>query len=250
MSKKTILVLSFLFFLSLSGKAENSNICKAAQDSMNAQFGRGELAFYFSLKSNSKIFFYVKINKDYYQKTPTKNASGAKDSTKKDSSKTMSAKLITDYFQGKSAKTQPLDTSVEFKMCYNLAFQSKLDSVYKCDFFRKSDSIMRAYDKLGKGYKNVDYPGGAGALQTFMEKNVSLPKEAKPSDTDNLIRVYYSFFVDEKGELSEIKMIKSNCKVCEDAVLSAVNKITKFTPATEAGKPKKVKYILPFTKKI
>ena len=133
-------------------------------------------------------------------------------------------------------------------MCYNLAFQPKLDSVFKCDFFRRADSILRSYDKQGKGYKNVDFQGGAGALQKFMEKNVTLPKEAKPSDTDKLIRVYYAFFVDEKGAISEIKLMKSNCKVCEESILAAVNKLPAFLPATEAGKPKKVKYILPYTK--
>jgi hypothetical protein len=58
----------------------------------------------------------------------------------------------------------------------------------------------------------------------FLDKNVVLPKDAKPSDTDKLYKVYYSFFVDEKGALSDISMIKSNCKACEESIVAAIKK--------------------------
>ena len=59
-----------------------------------------------------------------------------------------------------------------------------------------------------------------------------------------------TFYVDEKGELSELKLIKSNCKSCEASVIQAINKMPKFSPAIEAGKAKKVKYIITYIQKI
>jgi hypothetical protein len=214
---KNIAAFCFCFILlNITCNAEDSKICKVAKDSMKAQFSRGELGFFISLKVRPNYLFLIKINQDNYQKTPVKSLK--------------------------------IDTTDEFKLCYNKAFQQKLDSAFKCDFFRKTDSILNAYDMLGKGYKNAEYPGGPAALGKLVDKNVSLPKEAKPNDTDSKIRVYYVFDIDEKGQISNYKLAKSNCKECEEPVLNAIKKIEKFIPATEAGKPKNVKYILPFTK--
>ena len=249
MYSKTTFIFSFLFLIAFTSNAQNTAICTAAKDSMKTQFKRGELNFYLPSKSNPKVVNYYKITKDNYQKIQVKNApvtAVIKDTAA--GSKELSMKIGMDAGKPSATKSQTLDTSADFKRCYNEAFQSKLDSVFKCDFFRKTDSILKSYDKLGKGYKNVDFPGGAGALQKFLDKNVVLPKDAKPSDTDKLYKVYYSFFVDEKGALSDISMIKSNCKACEESIVAAIKKLPAFLPATDAGKPKKVKYILPYTK--
>jgi hypothetical protein len=243
MLKKIAFILSFVCLLNNFSKAQNDAICKAATDSMNAQFKRGEFGCYLQSKTNTNLYNYIKINKDVYKKTMVRMSS-----INKDTSKIAAKKILNEYYQDKADKTQPLDTSNEYKKCYNKAFQPKLDSIFKCDFFRKADSILRVYDKQGKGYGNVEFPGGPSALQKFLNKNVVLPKEAKPSDSDKMIRVYYSFYVDTKGDISEINLMKSNCKECESIVLEAIHKLPPFLPATDAGKPKKVKYIFPYTK--
>lgn len=242
MHKKVVLIFSFVLLINQFMKADNAAMCKAAKDSMKVQYGRHELGFYIPSKNNTSISYYVKINKDSYKKIAVKMITNPKDSVKN------IQKLMESLSQTKTETSQTLDTSVEFKRCYNQAFQPKLDSAFKKDFFRKSDSILTAYDKAGKGYRNVEFPGGAGALQKFIEKNIVLPKEAIPSDSGKLIRVYYTFSVDEKGEISEPKMLKSNCKICEEIVLAGINKLPAFIPATDAGKPKKVRYIFPYTK--
>ncbi len=190
--------------------------CKNAEDSVLAKKNRGEIAYYFPTKFQVNQFFYIVFKNNRYQKQQIPLAS----------------------------------ISNDFMKCYNLASQKYLDEYFKEDFFRKTDSILSAYDKAGFGYKNTDYPGGAFGLQKFLDKNVYLPKDTKPNDADKFIRVYYSFVVDETGNISEIKLVKSNCEVCEDPVLAAIKKLPKFSPATEAGFPKKLKYILPFNKKI
>lgn len=216
MSKNIICFFICFIILQLKISANESNSCKTAKDSMTTQFSRGELACFVSLKLRPNFVYQIKINKDSYQKIPIKNIKS--------------------------------DTSDEYKLCYNKAFQKKLDSAFKCDFFRKYDSILTAYDAQGKGYKNAEYPGGPAALNKLIEKNINLPKGAKQNDKDTKIRVYYVFDIDEKGLISNYKIAKSNCKECEEPVLNAIKKIDKFIPATDAGKPKSVKYILPYTK--
>lgn len=217
MNFKLIALFCCLFFLVEINFAENSTSCIAAKDSAQVQFKRGEMGFFVPSKMSAKMFTYYIITKNYYQKIPI--------------------------------KAYVKDTSIEYKTCYNKAFQRKLDSTFKCDFFRSSDSILKAFDEQGKGYKNAEFPGGAGALYKYMEKNVTLSKELKPSDADPFIRIYASFAIDEKGKLSDYKILKSNCKECDEQVLDAIKKIDKFIPAIEAGKPKMVRYILPFVRK-
>lgn len=190
--------------------------CKTVKDSVIAKNKRGEIAYYYPAKYQANQFFYILFENNRYTK-----------------------------------KQLPLEAITnEFMTCYNLESQKYLNEYFKVDFFRKTDSILSAYDKAGFGYRSTDFPGGAFAMQKYLDKNVSLPKSAKPNGEEKTIRVYYSFAIDELGKISDIKKVKSNCSDCEDAVLSAVNKLPNFIPATEAGNPKKSRYILPFTKKI
>lgn len=208
--------LLFLIFITASTIANAQDAqCKIAKDSILAREKRGEITCYYPAKYMQNQYFYISFSNNKYTK-----------------------------------KQLPLGSlNNDFLICYNKLAQKSLDSLFKIDFFRKTDSILSAYDKAGLGYRNTDFPGGAFALQKFLNKNVDLPKDAKPSDADKSIKVYYSFVVDEEGNISDIKLIKSNCKVCEEKVLSAVKKLPNFIPATEAGYPKKLKYILPFSKK-
>ncbi len=241
MSKKIFLFFSCLSFIYHAAHAQKvSAVCKEANDSVKAHFGRGEMGCYINSKSDPNAYLSVRINKSSYSKTAIRNLS-------KDTSAMSDIKKA--FYQKSSAgKSVGKDTSNEFKLCYNKAFQQKLDSAFKCDFFRKSDSIFKAYDNTGRGYRSAEFPGGAGALQKFMDKNVALPKDVKLTDSTNMVRVLYAFYIDEKGVVTEPKLVKSNCKECEEVVLGAIKKLPPFVPATEAGILKKVKYILPYKK--
>ena len=243
MYKNILLLVASITFVSIQAKAGES-ICKIAKDSVKSHFShKKEMAFYAQSRINPNLYNYIVITKEYYHKSPVRISPSAKDSSKLSSSKILAA-----VYEKQADRSNPLDTSNDFKKCYNQAFQSKLDSAFKCDFYRKSDSIMAAYDKDGKGYSGVDFQGGASALQKFFEKNLSLPKDATPNDSAKVFRVYYSFYVDEKGELSEYKLVKSNCKNCEEPLLDAIKKMPAFVPAKDGGKAKKSKYILPYIK--
>jgi len=213
--KKNIVLFTvfFIFFLNIFAQKPT---CKNAEDSVLVRKNRGEISYYYPAKFLKDVFFYITFSNNVYSK-----------------------------------KQLPIGTVTnDFLTCYNKTSQKLLDSIFKVDFFRKSDSILTEYDRSGRGYRNTDFPGGAPALQKFLNKNISLSKDAKPSDADKFVRVYYSFIVDESGVVSDIKKVKSNCSICDEEVINGIKKLPNFIPATEAGLPKKVKYILPFTKKM
>jgi len=211
---KSIITIFFAFLTALTF-AQNTD-CKTADDSILVRKERGEIAYFYPTKYQPDQYFYIVFKDGKYHK-----------------------------------KQIPMGSiSNDFLRCYNKGSQPLLDSVFNIDFFRKTDSILGVYDRSGNGYRNTDFPGGAYALQKFLSKNMSLPVGAKPIDADPYIRVYYSFLVGETGEISDINLVKSNCKECEAPILEAIKKMPKFIPATEAGQPKKLKYIMPFSKKI
>jgi hypothetical protein len=242
MNKKLFLVFIGLFLVTNLTKAAD-DICKAATDSAEAHSKRNDFAFYYQSKVNANLYNFIQINNERYKRTPVRISLSANDTSKISKNKILKA-----IYDKSSDVAHPLDTSNEYKRCFNKAFQLKLDSLFKCDFFRKADSIMMDFDKTGKGYSGVDFPGGAIALKSFFDKNLELPKSALPNDSAKILRVFYSFFVDEEGKISEISLVKSNCKVCEELVLEAIKKMPAFIPAKDGGKPKKVKYILPYYK--
>ena len=188
--------------------------CKPAKDSLKNRLQRGEISFYNAIKFKPGQYDYVTLKKNSYSKV-----------------------------------TYPKDyPSVTFVYCYNNEIKKVLDSIYKTDFLGKTDSILRSYDKAGHGYRNAEFPGGPAAMQVFINKNISLPKDTKSDNADKQIRVFYSFLVDEKGTISDIKLMRSNCKACEEPVLNAIKQMPAFIPATDAGVAKKIRYILPYTK--
>lgn len=196
-----------------STKQTPAAFCAAAKDSVKNRLLRAETGFYNPVKYQPGAYHFILISKKKYSRAQ--------------------------FLQAPDSN---------FIHCYNKGIKKTMDSIYKVDFFKKADSILNSYDKTGRGYSNADFPGGAGALQKFQEKNVTLPKEIKADDGSPSLRVFYSFIVDETGVISDIKLMKSNCKACEEPVLDAIKKFPLFTPAYEAGVTKKIRYILPFTR--
>lgn len=216
---KNILFVSLLALLSLHAhSADNSTDCSAAEDSAKARIARKELSFYSPLKGFSKVMFFFRIDDKHYEKTVIKKMKA--------------------------------DTSAAFMTCYNKIMQSKLDSAFKCDLFRKVDSITAAYDKQGKGYRTSQFRGGQDSLNAWLNKNVKLPAGASPDDSDANIKVYYFVELSETGKVLNIKFAnKTNCKPCEPVVTEALKKLPDFIPATQSGAAVKSTFILNFSRK-
>jgi hypothetical protein len=215
--KKNLLLYILLLSATCGLFAQENKDCKAAQDSVKARFARKELSFYDKSKKMAKMMYYYKIDKNHYERV-----------------------LV---------EKMKKDTSVGFMTCYNKAYQAILDSAFGGDFFRISDSILADYDAKGKGYRASDFRGGKDSLDLWLKKNVKLPSGAKPDDSDKLIKVYYFAQIDEKGNVTDVKFAKTNCKICEPVVTEALKKLPPFVPATQAGVATKSTFILPYSNK-
>ncbi|MCB0508749.1 MAG: hypothetical protein KDD21_10670 [Bacteroidetes bacterium] len=257
---KNFLILVCIVFIIPKPNIQAADFCKAAKDSVAKQFAKGEMAFYLSSINEFLPTYFITISNSHYErqkinyveKDTTNKVKVIPKAYKNEVKRNEMNYLPADAFLNKkqSLSVNPNDTSSVFKACFNNQFKSKLDSAFKCDFFNNVDSILDTYDKIGKGYSNIEFPGGADALQNFMNSHITLPKDIKTSDKEKDVRIYYSFIIDEKGVASNYKLIKSNCKACEDIVLQGIKQLPAFKPAVEAGKKIRVVYILPYVQQL
>jgi protein TonB len=92
--------------------------------------------------------------------------------------------------------------------------------------------------------------GGIDAFRKELEKNVNYPRTALKKGTQGKVMLY--FVVDEKGRMSNPKIIKDIGDGCGEAVLEAFAKVKMvWSPAVRMGKPVKsirripVNFVLP-----
>lgn len=189
--------------------------CSPARDSCAKKSARGELGFYKGLKLKPGAYCFIAFGNSVYTKTELPKNS----------------------------------ITPSFAYCFNNEMKNSLDSFFKTDFLHKNDSILAAFDKQGRGYRKVDFPGGKAGIDRFLEKNMVFTKPVK-SDNDNPeISITYNLLINEKGGVSDIKELESNCKEASIVLLSVIKKMPAFTTGTEAGVIKKSWYTLVYIKK-
>jgi protein TonB len=85
--------------------------------------------------------------------------------------------------------------------------------------------------------------GGIGAIQQLIE----YPEIAKRAGVEG--KVYVLAFVDENGNVTNVRLIKGIGAGCDEAALDAVRK-TKFKPGKQRGTPVKVQVSIPIVFKL
>lgn len=85
--------------------------------------------------------------------------------------------------------------------------------------------------------------GGLGSIY----KKIVYPSIAKSAGLEG--KVYVLIFIDEKGDVDDVKVVKGIGGGCEEAAISAI-KTVKFTPGKNGGVPVKVKLSLPISFKL
>ncbi len=91
-----------------------------------------------------------------------------------------------------------------------------------------------------------EMPAPIGGLKALYSK-ISYPEIARKSGIEG--KVYVIAFVNENGEVDNVKVLKGIGGGCDEAAVRAV-KATKFTPGKAKGKPVKVKVALPIVFKL
>lgn len=89
-------------------------------------------------------------------------------------------------------------------------------------------------------------PVPVGGFESLMKK-VVYPETAMRMRVEG--KVYLLVYVNESGEVDEVKVVKGIGGGCDEAAVNAIKK-TKFSPGIEKGNPVKTKVSIPITFKL
>lgn len=89
------------------------------------------------------------------------------------------------------------------------------------------------------------FPGGDVALYEFLYSNINYSQNAIHNNYQGVI--YATFVVDEKGEVSQIKIVRGikGAEELDHSVIQAIRKMPKWTPGKNGGKPVAVRQSIP-----
>ena len=98
----------------------------------------------------------------------------------------------------------------------------------------------KVYDMVEK---MPSFPGGSEALKEYLKKNTRYPNP----DACIQGRVVVVFVVDEKGNLSDVKVARSMEPSLDAEAVRVVKSMPRWNPGIEKGKAVKVRDTLPVT---
>lgn len=93
-----------------------------------------------------------------------------------------------------------------------------------------------------------EYPGGNEAMYKFIGRNLKYPKKARKEGIEG--KVFIRFVVDKEGNVTKAKVIRGIGFGCDEEALRVVNKMPKWKPGMQRGKPVSVAFTLPFNFKL
>ncbi len=118
--------------------------------------------------------------------------------------------------------------------------------------FKLSEAKPQIKEPEEKVYQIVEtmpeYPGGNEEMYKFISKHLKYPKKARKNDIEG--KVYVQFMIDKEGNVTRAKVLKGIGYGCDKEALRVVNKMPKWKPGTQRGKPVPVMFTLPFNFKL
>ena len=90
---------------------------------------------------------------------------------------------------------------------------------------------------------NPSYIGGVEAMMKFLSKNINYPIYGRENNIEG--KVIVQFIVDEKGKISNPKILRGMGGEFDENAIAAVKKMPKWNPGLQHGKPVKVKFTIP-----
>jgi protein TonB len=85
-------------------------------------------------------------------------------------------------------------------------------------------------------------------IAKFLGKNIQYPQRAKEANVEGI--VYVQFTVDQNGNVKDVKIIRGIGFGCDEEAARVVNKLPKFSPGKQRGRPVQVQYTLPINFKL
>lgn len=93
-----------------------------------------------------------------------------------------------------------------------------------------------------------EFPGGENAMYKYLVDNLKYPEQAKKEKITG--KVIVSFVVEKDGRITNAKVTKDIGGGCGDEALRVVNKMPRWKPGKQKGKPVRVQFSLPFLFKL
>ena len=112
-----------------------------------------------------------------------------------------------------------------------------------------TDTIARSPYPLPGVFNYVDQmPSTDYNIKIYLSENTHYPDSARVHNIEG--RVVVKFVVDENGNVTDAKIIKSINKYLDDEALRVVNSMPRWKPGKQNGKPVKVYFTLPIAFKL
>jgi len=87
------------------------------------------------------------------------------------------------------------------------------------------------------------FPGGLNGLNKYMSNNIEYPSLAVDAGIEGT--VFVTFVVGKDGKVTDAKVLRGIGGGCDKEALRIVNKMPKWTPGKQRGKPVRVQYNMP-----
>ncbi|WP_138994659.1 TonB family protein [Larkinella sp. C7] len=91
--------------------------------------------------------------------------------------------------------------------------------------------------------KNPEFPGGMAGLTRFINENLRYPEAAQRAYVSG--RVFLSFVINTDGSFQNIQILKGIGFGADEEAIRVIKAMPRWKPATQDGKPVRVKYNLP-----
>lgn len=88
-----------------------------------------------------------------------------------------------------------------------------------------------------------EFPGGMDSMYAYIQKNLVYPEKAKAEGIEG--RVFITFTIEKDGSVSNVKILRGIGGGCDEAAKEVVEKMPKWKPGTQRGKPVRVQFNLP-----
>ena len=82
--------------------------------------------------------------------------------------------------------------------------------------------------------ENASFPGGMGAWNKFLKKNLKYPRQAQRMGIEG--GVFLSFIVDKQGVISDIKVMRGIGGGCDEEAIRVLKASPKWAPGKQRGR--------------
>ncbi|TCD00381.1 energy transducer TonB [Pedobacter psychroterrae] len=106
----------------------------------------------------------------------------------------------------------------------------------------------KSWDEEGVEIINVppEYPGGMQALYKYIGAKFVYPKGLNPKPIG---KINLSFVIDKDGSITDITVVESMHELLDAEAVRVLQRVPRWKPGTQNGKPVRVKYNIPLSMK-